>query len=52
MRESLLKHCEAFVHNRDEIKSYFKRENQYMVAVCASEFCGKNVLVDVERLLE
>ena len=52
MRESLLRHCEAFIHNRDEIKSYFKRENQYLVAVCASEFCDKNVLVGVERLLE
>lgn len=52
MRESLLRHCEAYIHNRDEIKSYFKRENQYMVAVCAFEFCDKNVLVDVERLLQ
>lgn len=52
MRESILRQCETFIHNRDEIKSYFKRENPYMVAVCASEFCGKNVTVEVERLLE
>lgn len=52
MRESLLRQCETFIHNRDEIKSYFKRENPYMVAVCASEFCGKNAVAEVERLLE
>ena len=52
MRESLLRQCENFIHNRDEIKSYFKRENQYMISVCASEFCSKNVVVEVERLLE
>lgn len=52
MRETLKKQCEAFIHNRDEIKSYFKWENAYLVAVCASEFCGKNIHVEVEKLLE
>ena len=52
MRESLLKQCETFIHNRDEIRSYFKWESPYVVAVCASEFCGKNVTAEVERLLE
>ena len=52
MREELLKQCEMYSHNREEIKSYFKWDNPHMIAVCASELSGRDVRVEVEKLLE
>ena len=52
MREELLKQCEMFSHNREEIKSYFKWDNSHMIAVCASELSGRDVKVEVEQLLK
>lgn len=52
MRESLSRQCEMFIHNRDEIKSYFRWESAELVAVCASEICSNNIQVETETLLE
>lgn len=52
MRESLQRICENFIHNRDVIKSVFGWDNQYIISVCASEFCSKNKLADADKLKE
>ena len=52
MRDALNKQCEMFIHNRDEIKSYFRWESAEIVAVCASEICADNLQVEMEKLLE
>lgn len=52
MRDSLKSLCESFIQNRDMLNSTFKWESQYIVPVCASELCGKKVVVSQEKLLQ
>lgn len=50
MRESLKNMCDSFIKNRDTIKNVFALGSQYIIPVCASELCGKNLLVTTEQL--
>ncbi len=50
MRESLKQVCENFVKNREEVKIAFRWDSPYIQAVCASELCGKGIVVDSETL--
>lgn len=50
MRNSLEKMCETFIQNKDTIKNTFKLANPYLVSVCASDLCGKGVVVDSDKL--
>lgn len=50
MREALEKRCQAFIANRDTLKSVFKMENAYMYPVCANIFCARDMLITGDSL--
>lgn len=50
MTQSLQDRCEAYIENRDIVKSAFKTESSYMYPICASIITDKGKRADPERM--
>ena len=50
MRDALLEQCDAFIENRDLVKSAFRMESSYMYPICAAIITDKGKRADPERL--
>lgn len=52
MKTVLEQYCNSFINNRNVVDAAFKWENDLIVAVCASTFMNKEMLVESEKLAE
>lgn len=50
MRESLQERCEAFIDNRNLVKSAFKMESSYMYPICSAIITDSGKRADPERM--
>ena len=50
MNQSLLERCEAFIENRDIVRSAFKTESSFMYPICAAIITDRGKRADPERM--